>query len=164
MYSFKLIPLAIQLFVCTALGAGAGAAAKDAKKGDHKDDHDSDSDSDSDDEHTAPTFFMASDTTTPMNSRGGGGWGQAFQDLLTGGASAKDFGSNIASTVTFESSGMLANLIHNIAKTKQTKATYVTVEVRGRAALFTIRANMYSLVITTRRSTEESVISSSSII
>lgn len=159
MYSFKLLPLAIQLLVCTVLGAGG--AANDAKD-DHGDSDHSDSDSDSDDEHAAPSFFMASDTTTPLGSRGGGGWGQAFQELLIGGASSKDFGSNIASTVTFESSGMLENLLHHISKTKQTKSTYVTIEV----CTFcnppsTMLSDQYSLATTTQRSKGASVTNSS---
>ncbi|KAI8936360.1 hypothetical protein NX059_006772 [Plenodomus lindquistii] len=53
-----------------------------------------------------PAFFLAGDSTTAVQSTGGGGWGDGFLNTtLTNGATGKNFGHNGATTVSFRAGG-----------------------------------------------------------
>ncbi|KAL1595555.1 hypothetical protein SLS59_008192 [Nothophoma quercina] len=76
-----------------------------------------------------PAFFLAGDSTTAVQSAGGGGWGDGFLNTtLKNGATGKNFGHNGATTVSFRSGGDWA-IVLSAAKTAASKYTpYVTIQ------------------------------------
>ncbi|KAF3053571.1 hypothetical protein E8E11_011844 [Didymella keratinophila] len=76
-----------------------------------------------------PAFFLAGDSTTAVQSAGGGGWGDGFLNTtLKNGATGKNFGHNGATTVSFRAGGDWANVL-SAAKSAATKYNpYVTIQ------------------------------------
>ncbi|KFY57740.1 hypothetical protein V497_05316 [Pseudogymnoascus sp. VKM F-4516 (FW-969)] len=73
-------------------------------------------------------FLLAGDSTTAVQSTGGGGWGTGFLGTLTNGAVGTNYGHNGATTVSFVSGGDWAKVIADV-KSKASKYTpYVTIQ------------------------------------
>ncbi|KAH7082656.1 SGNH hydrolase-type esterase domain-containing protein [Paraphoma chrysanthemicola] len=76
-----------------------------------------------------PAFFLAGDSTTAVQSTGGGGWGDGFLNTtLKNGATGKNFGHNGATTVSFRDGGDWANVIAAAKAASSKYSPYVTIQ------------------------------------
>jgi hypothetical protein len=76
-----------------------------------------------------PAFFLAGDSTTAVQSAGGGGWGNGFISFLTNSAKGINLGHNGATTVSFKNGGDWDTVLQNIATNKNAFDCYVTIQV-----------------------------------
>ncbi|RMZ69193.1 Esterase SGNH hydrolase-type subgroup [Pyrenophora seminiperda CCB06] len=76
-----------------------------------------------------PFFVLAGDSTTAVQSTGGGGWGDGFLNTTLGnGASGKNYGHNGATTVSFRAGGDWANVLATARKVSTDYTPYVTIQ------------------------------------
>ena len=76
-----------------------------------------------------PYFALAGDSTTAVQSAGGGGWGDGFLNTtLHRGASGKNFGHNGATTVSFRQGGDWANVLAAAKAVSKDHRSYVTLQ------------------------------------
>lgn len=75
-------------------------------------------------------FFLAGDSTTAVQSTGGGGWGNGFLNTtLKNGATGKNYGHNGATTVSFREGGDWATVLKAVQNVKADYTPYVTIQV-----------------------------------
>ncbi|CAE7011791.1 hypothetical protein CFE70_002121 [Pyrenophora teres f. teres 0-1] len=76
-----------------------------------------------------PFFVLAGDSTTAVQSTGGGGWGTGFLNTTLGnGSSGKNYGHNGATTVSFREGGDWANVLATAKTVSKDYAPYVTIQ------------------------------------
>ncbi|KAJ4984516.1 GDSL-like lipase acylhydrolase [Stagonosporopsis vannaccii] len=76
-----------------------------------------------------PAFFLAGDSTTAVQSTGGGGWGDGFLNTtLKKGATGKNFGHNGATTVSFRQGGDWDNVLTAAKSSANKYSPYVTIQ------------------------------------
>ncbi|KAF3004991.1 hypothetical protein E8E13_008432 [Curvularia kusanoi] len=76
-----------------------------------------------------PAFFLAGDSTTAVQSAGGGGWGDGFLNTtLKKGATGKNYGHNGATTVSFRTGGDWANVLAAAKAALPHYEPYVTIQ------------------------------------
>lgn len=76
-----------------------------------------------------PYFALAGDSTTAVQSTGGGGWGNGFLNTtLHKGATGKNFGHNGATTVSFRKGGDWANVLAAVKDASKNYEPYVTIQ------------------------------------
>jgi lysophospholipase L1-like esterase len=76
-----------------------------------------------------PYFILAGDSTTAVQSEGGGGWGTGFlTTTLTKGASGHNYGHNGATTVSFRQGGDWATVLSAAKDASKDFAPYVTIQ------------------------------------
>ena len=76
-----------------------------------------------------PYFALAGDSTTAVQSTGGGGWGDGFLNTtLHKGATGKNFGHNGATTVSFRQGGDWANVLAAVKDASKNYDPYVTIQ------------------------------------
>lgn len=81
----------------------------------------------------APLFLLAGDSTTAIQSAGGGGWGNGFLSVLQNGATGTNYGHNGATTVSFVENGDWAeNIVSNVEANAAEYDVYVTIQVRDK--------------------------------
>lgn len=74
-------------------------------------------------------FFLAGDSTTAVQSTGGGGWGNGFLNTtLKNGATGKNYGHNGATTVSFREGGDWATVLKAVQNAKADYTPYVTIQ------------------------------------
>ncbi|OBT39435.1 hypothetical protein VE00_09837 [Pseudogymnoascus sp. WSF 3629] len=73
-------------------------------------------------------FLLAGDSTTAIQSTGGGGWGNGFLATLTNGAVGTNYGHNGRTTVSFVAGGDWANVIADVKSKAAKYDTYVTIQ------------------------------------
>ncbi|GME61414.1 Lipase GDSL [Neofusicoccum parvum] len=74
-------------------------------------------------------FFLAGDSTTAVQSTGGGGWGNGFLNTtLQSGATGKNYGHNGATTVSFREGGDWATVLSAVKNAKADYTPYVTIQ------------------------------------
>ncbi|OBT56496.1 hypothetical protein VE04_03159 [Pseudogymnoascus sp. 24MN13] len=73
-------------------------------------------------------FLLAGDSTTAVQSTGGGGWGTGFLATLTNGAVGTYDGHNGRTTVSFVDGGDWANVIADVKSKASKYDTYVTIQ------------------------------------
>jgi lysophospholipase L1-like esterase len=77
----------------------------------------------------APFFTLAGDSTTAVQSTGGGGWGNGFlQTTLKSPATGKNLGHNGATTVSFREMGDWATVLSTTKSAAKDHAPYVTIQ------------------------------------
>ncbi|OBT63684.1 hypothetical protein VE03_06178 [Pseudogymnoascus sp. 23342-1-I1] len=69
-------------------------------------------------------FLLAGDSTTAVQSAGGGGWGTGFLATLTNGAVGTNYGHNGRTTVSFVEGGDWALVIADVKSKASSYATY----------------------------------------
>jgi hypothetical protein len=74
-----------------------------------------------------PAFYLAGDSTTAVQSAGGGGWGTGFLALLKGGATGKNYGRNGATTKSFMQQAWPA-VLSSTAGAKGKYKAFVTIQ------------------------------------
>ncbi|KAL6704020.1 hypothetical protein ACN47E_008871 [Coniothyrium glycines] len=76
-----------------------------------------------------PAFFLAGDSTTAVQSTGGGGWGDGFLNTtLRNGGTGKNFGHNGATTVSFRTGGDWDNVLTAAKNALGDYKPYVTIQ------------------------------------
>ncbi|KAF2856379.1 carbohydrate esterase family 12 protein [Plenodomus tracheiphilus IPT5] len=76
-----------------------------------------------------PAFFLAGDSTTAVQSAGGGGWGAGFLNTtLQKGATGKNFGHNGATTVSFRTGGDWSAVLDAAKASLPNYTPYVTIQ------------------------------------
>ncbi|KAG9186681.1 hypothetical protein G6011_09789 [Alternaria panax] len=76
-----------------------------------------------------PFFILAGDSTTAVQSTGGGGWGTGFlTTTLTGGASGVNYGHNGATTVSFRDGGDWATVLTAAKNASKDYTPYITMQ------------------------------------
>jgi lysophospholipase L1-like esterase len=76
-----------------------------------------------------PYFVLAGDSTTAVQSTGGGGWGTGFlTTTLKKGASGHNYGHNGATTVTFRQGGDWATVLSAAKNASSHYSPYVTIQ------------------------------------
>ncbi|CAJ2506564.1 Uu.00g006940.m01.CDS01 [Anthostomella pinea] len=75
-----------------------------------------------------PAFFLAGDSTTAVQSEGGGGWGNGFLSFLKAPAWGVNLGHNGATTVSFVQGGDWANVTDYVKRNTRRFDTYVTIQ------------------------------------
>ncbi|KAK7708224.1 hypothetical protein SLS57_009121 [Botryosphaeria dothidea] len=81
-------------------------------------------------------FFLAGDSTTAVQSTGGGGWGNGFLNTtLKNGATGKNYGHNGATTVSFREGGDWATVLKAVQNAKADYTPYVTIQLDGNGLL-----------------------------
>lgn len=74
-------------------------------------------------------FFLAGDSTTAVQSTGGGGWGNGFLNwTLKAPAFGVNFGHNGATTVSFRAGGDWARVLGNVSQYKDSNEVFVTIQ------------------------------------
>ncbi|KFY16788.1 hypothetical protein V491_05227, partial [Pseudogymnoascus sp. VKM F-3775] len=73
-------------------------------------------------------FLLAGDSTTAVQSTGGGGWGTGFLGTLTNGAVGTNYGHNGRTTVSFVEGGDWATVIADVESKVSSYTTYVTIQ------------------------------------
>ncbi|KAI9681682.1 MAG: hypothetical protein M1822_007034 [Bathelium mastoideum] len=74
-------------------------------------------------------FFLAGDSTTAIQSSGGGGWGDGFiNTTLHNGATGKNFGHDGATTVSFRAGGDWSWVLGNASASLANYEPYVTIQ------------------------------------
>jgi hypothetical protein len=76
-----------------------------------------------------PAFFLAGDSTTAIQSEGGGGWGNGFLTFLQRRAWGVNFGHNGATTKSYVSGGDWANVTQHVRDNRHKFDVYVTIQV-----------------------------------
>ncbi|KAL1792150.1 hypothetical protein ACET3X_009901 [Alternaria dauci] len=77
----------------------------------------------------APFFILAGDSTTAVQSTGGGGWGTGFlTTTLTSGASGINYGRNGATTVSFREGGNWATVLASAKNASENYTPYITIQ------------------------------------
>lgn len=76
-----------------------------------------------------PAFFLAGDSTTAVQSEGGGGWGNGFLSFLQHRAWGVNFGHNGATTRSFVDGGDWANVTQHVRENRHHFEVYVTIQV-----------------------------------
>lgn len=75
-------------------------------------------------------FLLAGDSTTAIQSSGGGGWGNGFiNKTLHEGAIGTNYGHDGATTVSFRSGGNWATVLARLSSLKSTYQVWVTIQV-----------------------------------
>ncbi|GES66512.1 GDSL-like lipase/acylhydrolase [Aspergillus terreus] len=76
-----------------------------------------------------PFFLLAGDSTTAVQSTGGGGWGDGFiNTTLFHGAGGLNFGHNGATTASFRDGGDWDNVLSELAAHRADYKPYVTIQ------------------------------------
>jgi lysophospholipase L1-like esterase len=76
-----------------------------------------------------PYFILAGDSTTAVQSAGGGGWGTGFlTTTLQKGASGHNYGHNGATTVSFRQGGDWATVLSSAKNASAKYTPYVTIQ------------------------------------
>ncbi|KAJ2904297.1 hypothetical protein MKZ38_008356 [Zalerion maritima] len=75
-----------------------------------------------------PAFFLAGDSTTAVQSEGGGGWGDGFLSFLIPTAWGTNCGHNGATTVSFVEGGDWATVIGEVEDNKDEYDCWVTIQ------------------------------------
>lgn len=75
-----------------------------------------------------PAFFLAGDSTTAVQSAGGGGWGDGFLSFLVPPAFGTNYGRNGRTTVDFVSQGHWDLVTAAVANATATHDVYVTIQ------------------------------------
>ena len=75
-----------------------------------------------------PAFFLAGDSTTAVQSSGGGGWGNGFLSFLESPAWGENLGHNGATTVSFVEGGDWDTVLGLVADNRDEFDTYVTIQ------------------------------------
>lgn len=76
-----------------------------------------------------PFFLLAGDSTTAIQSTGGGGWGDGFiNTTLFHGAGGLNFGHNGATTVSFRDGGDWENVLSELVAHRADYKPYVTIQ------------------------------------
>ncbi|KAH7127300.1 GDSL-like Lipase/Acylhydrolase [Dactylonectria macrodidyma] len=75
-----------------------------------------------------PAFVLAGDSTTAVQSTGGGGWGNGFLSFLRNSAWGVNLGHNGATTVSFVSGGDWENVKQYVADNVDDFDVYVTIQ------------------------------------
>ncbi|KAI4614920.1 hypothetical protein J4E80_006426 [Alternaria sp. BMP 0032] len=76
-----------------------------------------------------PYFLLAGDSTTAVQSAGGGGWGTGFlTTTLQNGASGTNYGHNGATTVSFRQGGDWATVLSSAQNVSSKYTPYVTIQ------------------------------------
>lgn len=75
-----------------------------------------------------PAFFLAGDSTTAVQSSGGGGWGNGFLSFLEPPAWGENLGHNGATTVSFVEGGDWHTVLGLVADNRDEFDTYVTIQ------------------------------------
>lgn len=79
-----------------------------------------------------PYFILAGDSTTAVQSSGGGGWGVGFLNTtLRAPASGIDLGHNGATTVSFRAGGDWDNVLNIATEHQDENQVFVTIQVLG---------------------------------
>ncbi|OCL08359.1 carbohydrate esterase family 12 protein [Glonium stellatum] len=74
-------------------------------------------------------FLLAGDSTTAIQSTGGGGWRNGFLNYtLKSGSSGHNYGHNGATTASFRSGGDWATVLSQVASHKSSYNVYVTIQ------------------------------------
>jgi hypothetical protein len=76
-----------------------------------------------------PAFFLAGDSTTAVQSTGGGGWGNGFLSFLKSPAWGVNYGHNGATTVSFVSGGDWNTVLTRVKEAEDEFDPYVTIQV-----------------------------------
>lgn len=77
-----------------------------------------------------PYFILAGDSTTAVQSSGGGGWGVGFLNTtLRAPASGIDLGHNGATTVSFRAGGDWGNVLSIATERQDENEVFVTIQV-----------------------------------
>lgn len=77
---------------------------------------------------SAPYFVLAGDSTTAVQSDGGGGWGDGFLSILTNGAAGVNLGHNGRTTASYVSGGDWATVLSDVSSKKGSYDVYVTIQ------------------------------------
>lgn len=80
-------------------------------------------------ERRTPAFLLAGDSTTAIQSSGGGGWGVGFLSTLKSPAWGIDYGKNGATTVSFVNGGHWSNVIKSVHNSTGDYDVFVTIQV-----------------------------------
>ncbi|CAG7921050.1 unnamed protein product [Penicillium olsonii] len=76
-----------------------------------------------------PFFVLAGDSTTAVQSTGGGGWGDGFLNTtLFKGASGRNLGHNGATTVSFRTGGDWDEVLATVKQSKESYRPFVTIQ------------------------------------
>ncbi|KAH7131721.1 GDSL-like Lipase/Acylhydrolase [Dactylonectria estremocensis] len=75
-----------------------------------------------------PAFILAGDSTTAVQSAGGGGWGNGFLSFLRNSAWGVNLGHNGATTVSFVSGGDWNNVKQYVTDNVDSFEVYVTIQ------------------------------------
>ncbi|KAB5531452.1 SGNH hydrolase-type esterase domain-containing protein [Coniochaeta sp. 2T2.1] len=75
-----------------------------------------------------PAFFLAGDSTTAVQSTGGGGWGNGFLSFLRDGAWGVNYGHNGATTASFVKGGDWATVLGRAREAREEFDVYVTIQ------------------------------------
>ena len=75
-----------------------------------------------------PAFFLAGDSTTAVQSTGGGGWGNGFLATLKSPAYGVNKGHNGATTVSFVDGGDWAQVLDLVKNATSQYDVYVTIQ------------------------------------
>lgn len=96
----------------------------------------------------SPAFFLAGDSTTAVGS----GWGDGFLTTLANGSVGKNLAKSGATTASFVSDGVWANVLAAVKASESTYTPYVTIQVcqYGLYFFFTFNLTMSSSATTTR--------------
>jgi len=79
-------------------------------------------------------FLLAGDSTTAVQSSGGGGWGNGFLNYtLCAPASGQNFGHNGATTVSFREGGDWGRVLDQVDVHKNDSEVFVTIQVSNQA-------------------------------
>lgn len=76
-----------------------------------------------------PAFFLAGDSTTAVQSTGGGGWGNGFLSFLKKPAFGTNYGRNGRTTVDYVSQGHWATVKDAVKSNTANFDVYVTIQV-----------------------------------
>ncbi|CAG8269512.1 unnamed protein product [Penicillium olsonii] len=77
----------------------------------------------------SPFFVPAGDSTTAVQSTGGGGWGDGFLNTtLFKGASGRNLGHNGATTVSFRTGGDWDEVLATVKQSKESYRPFVTIQ------------------------------------
>lgn len=74
-------------------------------------------------------FFLAGDSTTAIQSSGGGGWGDGFLTTLHRGTFGINYGHDGATTASFVSGGDWATVLASVSEYKDSYSPFVTIQV-----------------------------------
>ncbi|KAJ9134330.1 Rhamnogalacturonan acetylesterase RhgT [Pleurostoma richardsiae] len=75
-----------------------------------------------------PAFFLAGDSTTAVQSSGGGGWGNGFLSFLKSPAWGINYGHNGATTVSFVAGGDWSRVVGSLKNNSASYDCYVTIQ------------------------------------
>lgn len=91
-----------------------------------------------------PAFFLAGDSTTAIQSAGGGGWGVGFLSFVKSPAWGVDYGHNGATTVSFVDGGDWATVIQAVENNTESYQPFVTIQVCSCCFFMLIKEENYT--------------------